>query len=75
MKRAWLLGLACLVCCLPLITPVLTAAGLAGLGGWFGGLEMTEIACMALIIGALVGASIYLLRRRRSSQPYCDVKD
>ncbi len=75
MNRAWLLGLACLLCCLPLIAPVFAAAGLTGLGGWLGGLDMTEIACIALIIGALAGASIFHLRRRRLRQPYCDVKD
>lgn len=75
MNRFWLLGLACLVCCLPLIVPFLGAAGLTGAGAWLGGLGWAEIACLALLVGAIAVAGLVFLRRRRASGPYCDVKD
>lgn len=74
MKRVCLaLSLACLACCLPLIIPFLGVAGFAGLGGWATGLNWVEIACVALIAGAIAGAAIFMLRRRKANGPACDV--
>jgi hypothetical protein len=76
MKRVWwALGLACLACCLPLIIPFLGVAGLAGLGGWATGLSWAEIACVALIAGAVAGAAIFMRRRRKANGPACDVRE
>jgi hypothetical protein len=76
MKRVWLaLGFACLACCLPLILPFLGVAGFAGLGGWAAGLNWAEIACVALVAGAIAGAAIFILRRRKTNGPACDVRE
>lgn len=73
MKPVWLIGLACLACCLPLVGAFFGAAGSAGIGGLLGGLDWEEIACIAPLFGA--AAAIWLLRRRRGSARHCDVKD
>lgn len=76
MKRVWLaLGLACLACCLPLIIPLLGAAGFAGLGAWARGLNWAEIACLTLIAGAATAAALFIFSRRRASGPACNVRD
>jgi hypothetical protein len=76
MKRVWLaLGLACLVCCLPLFVPFLGTAAFAGLGAWAGGLNGAEIACLALIAAGVAAAAIFWLRRRRAAGPACQVRD
>lgn len=75
MNRFWLLGLACLVCCLPLIVPFLGGAGLAGIGAWAGGLDWVEIVCLAVVAGAIAAAAVFMLRRRRTGAPHCDVKE
>lgn len=77
MKRIWLaFGLACLVCCLPLILPFIGVAGLTGLSAWAGGLPWPEIACLALFAGLLVAGIIFVVRRRRrASGPACDVRN
>lgn len=76
MKRVWLaLGLACLACCLPLLVPFLGVAGFAGLSGWAAGLNWAEIACLALIGGAMTGATLFFLRRRKAEAPACDMRD
>lgn len=76
MKRVWLaLGLACLACCLPLIIPFLGVAGFATVGGWAAGLNWAEIACLSVIAGAIVTAAILFSRRRRATDPACDVRE
>lgn len=76
MKRIWLgLGLACLACCLPLVLPFLGIAGLAGLGAWAGGLNWAEIACLAVIVGAIGVAVLYIARQRRTNGPACDGRE
>lgn len=76
MKRVWLaLGLACLACCLPLIVPFFGVAAFAGFGGWATGLNWAEIACLALIAGAIATAAIFMLRRRKANGPACDVRE
>lgn len=76
MKRVWLtLGLACLACCLPLIIPFMGAAGLTGLGGWAAGSNWAEIACLALIAGAIAATALFVVRRRNTRGPACDVRD
>lgn len=77
MKNLWLaFGLACLICCLPLLVPFLGIAGLAGLSAWAGGLPWPEIACLAFLAGMLVVGVILVVRRRRqASGPTCDVRN
>jgi|GEM_PF-2880018 len=76
-KLAVALGIACLVCCAPLLIPLLGMAGLAGVGGRLAGLGWPEVVCLAILAAALAGAVIFLVRRRRAkaSEPYCDVKE
>jgi len=76
MKRVWLaLGLACLACCLPLIVPFLGVAGFAGLGGWATGLNWAEVACLALIAGAIATAAVFFLRRRKANRPTSNARE
>jgi hypothetical protein len=60
---------------LPLIIPFLGVAGVAGLGGWAGGLNWTEIACVAVLAGAVLAAVIFWLRRRRADGAQCEVRE
>jgi len=70
MKRVWIaLGLACVACCLPLIIPFLGIAGVAGLGGWATGMNWAEIACQALIAGAIGAVAVIFLKRREARRP------
>lgn len=76
MKRVWFaLGLACLACCLPLIVPLLGGAGFVGFGAWAGGVNWTEVACLALIAGIVVTVGFFILRKNRADGPACDVRD
>lgn len=77
MKRFWLIaGLGCVACCLPLIVPLMGAAGLAGFGGWASGLSLPEVACLAGIVAVTVVGITFLLRRKRTATgPSCDVRD
>lgn len=76
MKRMWFaLGLACLLCCLPLLIPFVGVAGLAGISVWATGLPWPEVACLAAFAGMLVVGIIFAVRRRRRvSGPTCDVR-
>lgn len=71
------LGLACLACCMPLIVPMLGAAGMVSASGWLGGLTWSEIACIGLVAAMAAGALVFVLRRRRRKVdgPYCDGKE
>lgn len=76
--RAWLLiGAGCAACCAPLLIPLLGAAGLGGIGAaltaWAGGLGVREVICIGVIAALIVGATIWLLRRRRQTAPSCEV--
>lgn len=71
------LGLACVACCLPLLTPFLGAAGLAGGTAWLSGRNWAEIVCVSLIVGAAgaLGLVAWRRARRRTDGPHCEVKD
>lgn len=69
-------GLACLACCAPLLAPMLAAGGVFGAGGWLGGLDWAEIACLVLVAALAAGAVVIVIRRhRRAEAPYCEVKE
>ncbi|MEJ7804662.1 MAG: hypothetical protein WKG03_01910 [Telluria sp.] len=54
------LMLACLACCLPLVTPLLAWLGVAALG------FMGPIGLVAALFGAAAIVSVIMLRRRRT---------
>jgi prepilin signal peptidase PulO-like enzyme (type II secretory pathway) len=83
MKRSrWLLlGAACAACCAPLFVPLFAASGLAGVGaagaGWFAGLGLAEIICLAVLAGGVALAVALTLRthsqKRAQEAAACEV--
>lgn len=75
MKKSWLtwlgLGAACVVCCAPLIAPLLAGAagiGAAGVGVSLFGLGLAETLCVAAITVALAALGAFVLVRRRAAR-------
>lgn len=67
---------ACVACCaplvVPLIWPVLVAAGVVGAGGaatgWLAGLSLEIFLCGSIALAALAGGAIWLRQHRRRHQ-------
>lgn len=68
----WLgLGVACAVCCAPLLAPWL-AAGAAGIGALAGGrvfgLPTALVICGATLVALAAGIGLWILQRRRKAK-------
>ena len=75
MKKSWLtwlgLGAACVVCCAPLIAPLLAGvmgASAAGAGFSLFGLGLTETLCLAAVVAATVFVGAFVLVRHRAAK-------
>ncbi len=70
---------ACAACCaIPLLVPLVGGASVAGLiamasGDWLGLSSNAAVIASAIVVAALVGFAIWLVRRRRSNA-FCQVE-